>query len=490
MSLSVAEELELETLYEMDVAYHRQRKLWTYFEAIGPTRRELYAKHMEFFAAGADHTSRLFLKGNRAGGTDAGCCEVTYHLTGEYPPWWEGKRFDHPVEVWVAGVNGESTRNTLQEKFMGTVDIRNVSDLGTGFIPGAHLILASMRGRHGVSGGIEFVPVRHSSGGVSELGFKSFEQGHKSFQGTAKHVILLDELCPLDVLIECTIRIADTGRFPGGILLWTIAPEEGLTTAIQIFLPEGEMPQGEQTGSQHVTMASWDDVPHLTLETREAMEAAIPAYQLDARKLGRPMLGSGVVYPIARERYLCEPFKIPDHWRRGYGMDVGWNWTAVGWYAYDDETDTWYNYYVYKAGKAELSTHAHAIQSVGDWIPGVIDPAANGRSQDDGQQLLQQYRALGLHITPAKNAVESGIYEVFQRLSTSRLKIFNNLAPIEAERRTYARDKLGHIIKDNDHLMDQERYFFNSGIHAAKRKPVTRTTQAPRPRVAGGWGSV
>ena len=110
--------------------------------------------------------------------------------------------------------------------------------------------------------------------------------------------------------------------------------------------------------------------------------------------------------------------------------------------------------------------------------------------QDDGEQLIQQYRALGLNLTPARNAVESGIYEVHQRLASSRLKIFDTCTAIEAERRTYARDKLGHIIKDNDHLMDQERYFFNSGIHMAIRKPVTRQQQAPRPRVAGGWGSV
>jgi hypothetical protein len=32
----------------------------------------------------------------------------------------------------------------------------------------------------------------------------------------------------------------------------------------------------------------------------------------------------------------------------------------------------------------------------GDWIPGLIDPAANGRNQVDGYQLIQMYRNLGL----------------------------------------------------------------------------------------------
>jgi hypothetical protein len=29
--------------------------------------------------------------------------ETTLHLTGDYPEWWEGRRFDHPIEAWVAG---------------------------------------------------------------------------------------------------------------------------------------------------------------------------------------------------------------------------------------------------------------------------------------------------------------------------------------------------------------------------------------------------
>jgi hypothetical protein len=46
--------------------------------------------------------------------------------------------------------------------------------------------------------------------------------------------------------------------------------------------------------------------------------------------------------------------------------------------------------------EAEPAAHAAAIRSRGDWIPGLIDPAANGRNQVDGYQLIQMYRNLGL----------------------------------------------------------------------------------------------
>ena len=48
----------------------------------GPLRRELYPKHMEFFAAGKKYNERLFMAGNRVGKTEgAGGYEAALHLT-------------------------------------------------------------------------------------------------------------------------------------------------------------------------------------------------------------------------------------------------------------------------------------------------------------------------------------------------------------------------------------------------------------------------
>jgi hypothetical protein len=79
----------------------RQSLFRTLFPDIGPHRRELYAKHMEFFRAGAGSKERLFMAANRVGKTIAGAYEATCHLTGLYPDWWEGKRFDKPTDGWA-----------------------------------------------------------------------------------------------------------------------------------------------------------------------------------------------------------------------------------------------------------------------------------------------------------------------------------------------------------------------------------------------------
>src|SRR3990167_3273626 len=179
--------------------------------------------------------------------------------------------------------------------------------------------------------------------------------------------------------------------------------------------------------SRHCIQVTWDEVPHLTADQKATMWETIPAYLRDSRTKGSRALGPGAIYPVAESEVVCEPFDLPRHWPRVYALDVGWNRTAAVWGAWDREQDVVYLYGEHYRGQAEPAIHAAAIRARGDWIPGVIDPAARGRSQIDGRQLIQQYRELSLQITEANNAVESGIYEVWMLLSTGRLKVFKTL---------------------------------------------------------------
>lgn len=58
-------------------------------------------KHKKFFEAGKDYPERLFMGGNRVGKTLVGAYELTCHLTGNYPFWWAGRVFDHPIDAWA-----------------------------------------------------------------------------------------------------------------------------------------------------------------------------------------------------------------------------------------------------------------------------------------------------------------------------------------------------------------------------------------------------
>jgi hypothetical protein len=179
--------------------------------------------------------------------------------------------------------------------------------------------------------------------------------------------------------------------------------------------------------------------------------------------------------------FLVDPFAIPNHWRRAYALDVGWNRTAGIWGAYDGDQDIVYLYSEHYRGQAEPSVHAAGIKARGDWIPGVIDPAARGRSQKDGERLFQIYVGLGLQLHLANNAVDAGIQEVWERLSTGRLKVFSTLRYWRAEHRLYRRDEKGAIVKKDDHLMDASRYLIMSGIRRAITKPVARIITGASP---------
>ncbi|HLJ26567.1 MAG TPA: hypothetical protein VKY85_07640 [Candidatus Angelobacter sp.] len=243
--------------------------------------------------------------------------------------------------------------------------------------------------------------------------------------------------------------------------------------------------------SKFVVTATWDDVPHLSDEAKAELLKEIPAYQRDARTRGAPQLGAGAIYPIAETDIAVLDFDIPVHWPRAYGMDVGWNKTAAIWGARDNQNGVIYLYAEYYRGLAEPIIHASGIRSRGDWIPGVIDPAADGRQQADGRRLLEMYRAQGLDIDKANNSVETGIYETWQLMATAKLKVFKSCQNWFTEFRTFQRDTNGRIVDDHKyHLMACTRYFVMSGRDRMKTKPVE---QQPKPKymsagsMQGSW---
>jgi hypothetical protein len=220
-------------------------------------------------------------------------------------------------------------------------------------------------------------------------------------------------------------------------------------------------------------MAGWDDVPHLSAAQRERLLSLSEPHLREARSKGVPSIGQGAIYPVPEEEILVDDFTLPAHWPRAYGLDVGWNRTAAVWGALDRETDILYLYSEHYQGQQEPSSHVAGINARGEWIPGVIDPASRGRSQKDGEVLLENYIALGLDLVDADNSRESGLYEVHQRLATGRLKVFKSLRNWRAEYRIYHRDERGHVVKDRDHLMDSTRYLVVSGIEIARTNAIS-----------------
>jgi hypothetical protein len=92
-----------------------------------------YAKQQEFFELGSTRRERMFNAGNQLGKSDAGAYETACHVTGIYPSWWTGLRFDKPILAWACGLTADKTMGINQLKLCGKPNTPDT--LGTGLIP-------------------------------------------------------------------------------------------------------------------------------------------------------------------------------------------------------------------------------------------------------------------------------------------------------------------------------------------------------------------
>lgn len=413
-----------------------------------------HKKQIQFHNLGNNVKERIFMAGNRCGKTYCGSMEMAMHLTGIYPKKWKGKVFHHPINAWAASVSIEATRDILQASYLGNDDI-------AGCIPKS--CIHHITYRRGVSGAIDTVYVKHISGGVSTLGFKSYDQGREKFQGTSKDLIHLDEEPDIGIYEECLLRTLDTG----GLIMLTMTPLKGLSDICQHFM------QDLNNVNKKIIQASWDDTNHLSENEKNLLRKSLRPHEVEAREKGIPSLGSGKIYPVKESDISIEPFNIPDNYKRCFGMDFGWsNPTAIVWAAINPEDGTIYIYDCYQASEKSPSEHSINIKQKGEYIPGVCDPAGSMSLQNNGLCLIDLYAKAGIYLTKADNSVEAGIMQCYELMQEGKIKVFSNLEPFWREFRLYRRNEKGQIVKKDDHLMDAFRYLIVSGLSLATSKQI------------------
>lgn len=211
--------------------------LETLYPADGPLRRELYVKHMAMFEAGKTHQERICLGGNRVGKTlGIGGYETALHLSGLYPDWWPGRRFDKPILAWAAGTKATKVRDVNQKFLLGKlIKGAGFTQSRGGLIPAARI--ARLTRKTGVSDAIDQAFVNHVSGWENTLTFKSYEEGRTSFEAEEVDFIWLDEESTKGIYDECKLRILTVA----GSILSTFTPIEGMTELTQKLLEDTDL---------------------------------------------------------------------------------------------------------------------------------------------------------------------------------------------------------------------------------------------------------
>lgn len=392
-----------------------------------------------------------------------GCVELTYHLTGLYPEWWEGKRFTKPIRAWAASETHQTVRDNLQRHLIGDMD----DGYGTGFIP--REMMGHIATKAAPYGAVDYVKIKHVSGGWSNLVFKSYDMRRPRFQSDQIEVVLLDEEPDdMGIYTECVTRTTTTG----GIVMLTFTSLKGITPLVIRFMPEfagADLDVVKDDGSSRaVVVCGWDDVPHIDEATKTRLKAEYSPHELQARTTGIPNVGAGQIYPVPESDFVIDPFPLPDYWPRFAALDPGTNRTAALWFAWDQTSDVLYVYSEHYRGVAEIEVHAAAMKARGLWIPFVSDDSTDV----EGNTTVGKYAKQGLLIRKAqKSDKDARIMEMYSRLSSGRMKVFRGSCPnFLFEYRLYRRNENGKIVSEHDHLMNCGEYGCQSGIKVARLK--------------------
>jgi phage terminase large subunit-like protein len=170
------------------------------------------------------------MAGNQLGKTYSGAAEAAFHLTGRYPDWWAGRRWDRPVRAWAGSETWDVTRDGVQRILIG--EPKDESQWGSGLIPGDDLV--DWGRRQGVPDCLDNAIIRHASGGKSTLGFKAYEQGRTKWQSESLDFIWFDEEPPQDIYFEGLTRTNATE----GMVYLTFTPLKGMSDVVYSFIQE------------------------------------------------------------------------------------------------------------------------------------------------------------------------------------------------------------------------------------------------------------
>lgn len=432
------------------------------------TRYHLYDHQKKIFEA-PHAISTAVLAGNRSGKSMAAAFSCAVHATGKYPSWWTDVRYKKATIIYVGGESSDQLKLSMQLHLIGTSDKRDMAALGTGLIPRDCLVLESViSGQRADS--VKSIRVRHESGGHSQIIFFTYSQAREAIQGGAADAIYFDEQPPEDVVAELlrAIAIPPSGQEPR--VLFSFTPLLGRTPTVARHL-EGA-PQ-----TKAVTF-TWDDVPTSLLpqNTRDALMAQWPEYELEARVYGRPAVGLGRVFAINLRKSCCYDhniISIKDHWFRCIGVDPGRSPdpTAVCYLAWDKENDIIYAYDLLMIYNQTPIEYAPQLLARGKEWPMILPRDAKRQGYTETSSLRDELTyKYGLNVMPEAFCnpdeqktigIDYGVQYILQRMRTGRFKINAELEPLLIELENYHTERLlsGKLeFRGQCHAIDALRY--------------------------------
>lgn len=440
----------------------------------------------------------MLLAGNQTGKTWSSTYHDALDLTGDYPEDWEGFRFDHAIEAMLIGVDADQLL-VLQTNLLGKLDENKMFTGGWVHQDEIEHDLIRWSKTPGIA---KRVPIRGKYG-LSHVHLRSYTQAKTgqatlSFAGAIYDLIHADEQVPDNLVGQLKVRLTNGNRGRGGRLRYTMTPELGMTAEVSAFMNED---RGEH--QRLIGPVAWDQCAHITPEVVKRLLKGIPEHEREMRSKGVPFFGKGLIYPVAEDRILIDPFPIPDWYRCIKSVDLGFNNASVAWLAWCPETDVLYLVRSELLRGENAATHANLINSMWPNVPTVFPPDINQTEKGSGKTVRRFYKGVPNTVdfrNPDDSLyVEPGILNLQERMRDGRFKVFNvGNADFLREKRTYHRKENSagtvRIVKKDDHVVDGVRYgaqmIMKRGVPLSqhRRRPQVKTLSNQRNGIGSQFG--
>ncbi len=426
--------------------------------------------------------NRWVFGGNRTGKTECGAVEVVYFARGCHPY----RKIEKATSGWVVSLSTQVQRDVAQSKILKYLNPDWIEDI----------VMTSGRKDSYQNGIIDYILVKNIFGTISRIGFKSCDQGREKFQGTSLDYVWFDEEPPYDIYAECRMRVLD--KF--GDIFATMTPLKGMTFVYdEIYLNRFN---DENIWCEFI---SWDDNPFISEQAKKAMKSSMSSEELKSREHGEFLDLGGRVYPEFDENVnVIEPFDIPYDWQDKLSIDPGLkNPLSCHWYAVDYDGNIYVVAEHYDKEK-DISYHSQKIHEISNrlnWhrnsngmIEALIDSAANQTTLASIKSVSDLFYEHGILTNSNVNKdVFSGIQRVKTYLKNSegktKLFIFNRCKNLIREIKSYRWGKGDNPVKEDDHSMDELRYYIMSRPENKRPAKVLSDVEKEKERLIKGLRS-
>lgn len=147
--------------------------------------------------------TRAFFGGNRSGKTTAGAVEVSFHATGRYPEWWEGRKWDRPVVIRCFASDFQKGLKVVTKKLREWLPKDSI----------IHVYKNNQKAE------VEW-HIQHVTGGISYIDMMTYEQDPYLAEGWNGDIAWFDEPPPRATYIATVRGLVDNN----GICLFTLTP--------------------------------------------------------------------------------------------------------------------------------------------------------------------------------------------------------------------------------------------------------------------------